>query len=116
MKNCASVRNSSPCAYSNYFEHCRILRKRRFWASSCFGLQPPWPRTTEPWDAHRSRADFVSKLGIVLEEADESVFWIELLTEGEIVAEARLEALHKEAQEIMTIFAASFHTARAKAK
>src|ERR1039457_4485728 len=48
----------------------------------------------------RSRAEFVAKLGIVLEEADETVFWLELLLEGGIVKSEKLDDLLKEAQEL----------------
>ncbi len=60
----------------------------------------------------RSRAEFISKLGVVVEEADETVFWLELLVETSIVQKARLEDLLKEANEILAIFAASHWTAR----
>jgi len=54
----------------------------------------------------RSRAEFVAKLGIVLEEADETVFWLELLQESGIVSAAKLEPLVREARELTAIFAA----------
>src|ERR1051326_5310865 len=60
----------------------------------------------------RSRADFISKLGIVVEEADESVFWIQLLIEAEILPEKRLRALRQEANELTAIFTAARTTAR----
>ena len=61
----------------------------------------------------RSKAEFVAKIGIVAEEADESVFWLELLmTENEIVAGHRLEPLLKEARELTAMFTASQNTAR----
>lgn len=60
----------------------------------------------------RSKAEFVAKIGIVAEEADESVFWLELMTENEIVAGPRLEPLLKEARELTAIFTASQNTAR----
>lgn len=59
----------------------------------------------------RSNAEFVSKLGIVLEEADESVYWLELLVESGVVPPAKLVPLLKEAQELVAIFAASRLTA-----
>jgi four helix bundle protein len=60
----------------------------------------------------RSRAEFISKMGIVVEEADETVFWLELLVETEIVNKTKLEGLLAEANEILAIFAASHWTAR----
>ena len=60
----------------------------------------------------RSRAEFIAKLGIVLEEADETVFWLELLLEGGIVKHEKLDALLKEAQELTSIFVTSLCTAK----
>ncbi|NUN68298.1 MAG: four helix bundle protein [Bacteroidetes bacterium] len=62
----------------------------------------------------RSRAEFVSKIGVVVEEADESVLWLELLNETGIVPSERTAALMKEANELLAIFAASYHTAKYK--
>jgi four helix bundle protein len=61
----------------------------------------------------RSNAEFVSKISTVVEEADETVFWLELLIEGEIVAKKDIEALLTEANELLAIFAASQRTAKA---
>ncbi|HMB83121.1 MAG TPA: four helix bundle protein [Terriglobales bacterium] len=55
----------------------------------------------------RSKAEFVSKMGIVVEEADEAVFWIECLIESEIVKPDLLADLLVEANELLAIFAAS---------
>jgi four helix bundle protein len=60
----------------------------------------------------RSRAEFIAKLGIALEEADETVFWLELLLEGGIVNHEKLDALLKEAQELTSIFVTSVCTAK----
>ena len=60
----------------------------------------------------RSRPDFIAKLGIVVEEADETVYWLELLGENGIVPQRRLEALLKEAHELTAIFTASLETSR----
>lgn len=62
----------------------------------------------------RSKAEFVAKLGIVAEEADETVFWLELLSDVGVVAAARIHALLQEANELLAIFAASQRTARTK--
>jgi hypothetical protein len=53
-------------------------------------------------------------MGVVVEEADESVFWLELLVDGEIVPKARLNGLIIEANELVSIFAASQKTARGR--
>ena len=60
----------------------------------------------------RSRAEFISRLGVVVEEADESRFWLELLAETGIVAQARLQDLLTEANELTAIFAATRRTTR----
>ncbi|SRR6266496_808210 len=58
----------------------------------------------------RSRAEFAAKLGIVLEEADETVFWLELIQEAAIFPEAKLRALVGEANELVSIFVSSVRT------
>jgi four helix bundle protein len=60
----------------------------------------------------RTKAEFVSKMGIVVEEADETVFWIECLIESEIVSASLLKDLLSEANELLRIFSASQRTAR----
>ena len=62
----------------------------------------------------RSSADFISKIGIVHEEADESIFWMELLVESDIVPEAKLADLIQEGKEIVAMVVSSLKTARAK--
>jgi len=59
----------------------------------------------------RSRAEFIAKLGTVIEEADECCFWMELIIEGELLPEEKVIALHKEANEITAIMTASRKTA-----
>jgi len=60
----------------------------------------------------RSRADFISKLGIVLEETDETVYWLEILAETGIVSAELLAPLAKECRELLAIFVASLNTAK----
>ncbi|PYV31553.1 MAG: four helix bundle protein [Acidobacteria bacterium] len=60
----------------------------------------------------RSKAEFVAKIGIVVEEIDETIFWIELMADTEIFKKARLKDLLTEANELLAIFAASQRTAR----
>ena len=60
----------------------------------------------------RSKAEFVAKVGIVVEESDETVFWLELLGDTGIVRPERMEALLGEANELLSIFAASQRTAK----
>lgn len=60
----------------------------------------------------KSPADFISKMGIVEEEADESLYWMELLIEAGIVKSEKLEALMKEVDELLAISVASINTAK----
>lgn len=60
----------------------------------------------------RSRAEFISKLSIVVEEADETVFWLELLSDTKVVPKGKLALLLKEANELLAICAASLRTAK----
>ncbi len=61
----------------------------------------------------RSRAEFVAKMGITVEEADETVFWLEILVETGLVLRLRMEKSLAEANELLAILAASQRTARA---
>ena len=60
----------------------------------------------------RSRADFISKMGIVEEEADESLYWLELLLKAKIVTQNQIQNLQSEANEILSMVVASIKTAR----
>jgi four helix bundle protein len=62
----------------------------------------------------KSTAHFLSKLGDVEEEADETLFWLELLGESGIVPTKRLSALKQEADELVAIIVASINTAKRK--
>ena len=62
----------------------------------------------------RSPADFIAKLGIVEEEADECLYWMELLIDSGLVPAARLESLRDEGNQILAIIIASIRTARAR--
>jgi four helix bundle protein len=55
----------------------------------------------------RSKAEFIAKLGIVEEEADESAFWMELIIEAELLKAQKVEALLGEAIELRKIMARS---------
>ena len=61
----------------------------------------------------RSRAEFCAKIGIVVEEVDETVLWLECLGDSGIVNAARLKDLVSEANALLAIFAVSHQTARA---
>jgi four helix bundle protein len=60
----------------------------------------------------RSKAEFISKMGTVVEEADETVFWLELLNETDVLRPERSVDLLKEANELLAIFGASLRTSK----
>jgi four helix bundle protein len=60
----------------------------------------------------RSKAEFIAKLGIVVEEADESAYWLELIIEGELLAANLVEPLLQEANELTAIMVASRKSAQ----
>jgi four helix bundle protein len=60
----------------------------------------------------RSKAEFIARISIVAEEADEAVLWPELLTESGIVAEEKACDLLAEAKELAAIFTASQQTSK----
>ncbi len=60
----------------------------------------------------RSHAEFVSKLGVVVEESDETVYWLELLAETQSVKPQRLDDIRNEAEQLTAIFTAAKETAR----
>jgi four helix bundle protein len=60
----------------------------------------------------RSRPEFLAKLAIVIEEADESAFWLELLVDAGLVSESKLRDLKSEANQLVAIFNASRSTAK----
>ncbi len=60
----------------------------------------------------RSRAEFIAKLGIVEEEADESAYWLELIIEGGLMPREKVTPLLQEAEELVAIMASSRKTAK----
>jgi four helix bundle protein len=60
----------------------------------------------------RSKAEFVAKIGTVVEEADESAFWLEIIIEGGLLKIDLVTPLRQEADELTAIFTASAHTAK----
>jgi four helix bundle protein len=60
----------------------------------------------------RSGADFISKISVVSEETDESLFWLELLADSELINFQTLKPLMNECEELLKIFSASLTTAK----
>ncbi len=62
----------------------------------------------------RSKKEFTSKIGIVVEEADETVFWLELLSSSGLIKPELLRELLAESRELTAIFTAAYATASSK--
>jgi len=60
----------------------------------------------------RSKAEFIAKSGVVVEEADETVFWLEMLLDSGMVRPEKLQNLLAEATQLVAIFTASRKTAK----
>ena len=60
----------------------------------------------------RSAAEFISKISVVAEEADETLFWIELLIEAGLITSTVLQSLMSECEELLKISSASLATAK----
>ncbi len=72
----------------------------------------PWQPTIEQFCRARSKAEFISKMSIVVEEADETLFWLDLLTDTGVVSKEKLSLVVVEANELLAICAASLRTAK----
>jgi four helix bundle protein len=59
----------------------------------------------------RSKAEFISKIGTVEEEADESALWMELIIEDKLLPDKKVRSLHTEASELVAIMASSYISA-----
>jgi four helix bundle protein len=60
----------------------------------------------------RSKAEFISKIGDCLKEADETAYWLELLVEENLVSQRKMSALLQEASELVAIFVTISKTSR----
>ena len=60
----------------------------------------------------RSKAEFIAKLGVVVEEADETLFWLDLLVDSDLVKLEAVKALRSECCELVRIFSSSLATAK----
>ena len=87
-------------------DECRILGKQILRSGTSIGAN------YRAACRARSRAEFVAKLGIVLEEADETTFWLELMQDAGIFPDQKLQGLVREANELVAIFVTSVRTAK----
>ena len=63
----------------------------------------------------RSRSESAAKLGTVVEEADETCFWLELVMDGDLLPQERVQPLYAEADDLTAIFTSSYRSAKNKA-
>jgi four helix bundle protein len=94
---------------------CSQTRKTPDWRTIADQLQDAATSSAANYRASgraRSRAEFVAKLGVVNEEADEAVYWLELMRDGNVGDRREVGLLLPEAKELRAIFAASYATAR----
>jgi four helix bundle protein len=87
-------------------EEARLIRNQLFRAGTSVGSN------YRAACRGRSHADFISKLGIVLEETDESFYWMELIVETQIMKQERLALLMDEANQLIAIWVTSLNTAK----
>ena len=64
----------------------------------------------------RAKAEFIAKLGVAVEEADESLYWLEMLVEANVIPPERAANLLDEADQLVAILVASSKTARTNSK
>jgi four helix bundle protein len=64
----------------------------------------------------RTRKDFINKLGVVIEESDESAFWLEVISEGNVLDPKLIAPLLQEANELVAMFTAARKTARRRSR
>src|SRR5437660_6097279 len=89
-------------ACSNSFRHCPGRRKPAFLASNyCSGTSVA--ANYRAVCRSRSGAEFVARIGVVVEEIDETVLWLELMIESGVLPLARLVPLQQEANELFAI-------------
>jgi len=84
--------------------------------TSLFGPGHPSLRTIEQYVARRSWSEFVAKLGVALEEADETQLWLELVTTAKLLPMKRVQSLLDEASELVAVLVASRKSASANLK
>ena len=117
MKKAWDLRSRTMCFAVGVFRFCRTLphtdeardvarQLRRCAASVAVNY-----RASRRGKSHR---DFTSKLGTVIEEADESLFWLEFLVQVELAPQAAVQSHLSEADELICVFTAAQKTARSR--
>jgi four helix bundle protein len=96
----------------SFIDRFRDPPMRRSWGSSFYGCGTSVAANYRASCRARSRAEFAARIGIVVEEADESGFWLEMLAEAGIIRMALLKELLEESKELTAIFTATQHIVR----
>src|SRR5262249_17070674 len=94
---------------------CRLLpetREGRLIGNQLFGAGTSVGANYRAACRGRSKADFVSKLAVTLEEADESVYWLEIISEGNLISQDKMKSLMNEGNQIVAILVSSINTAK----
>ncbi len=100
---------------TNVIRFCRLLPRTREAAEIATQLRRSAASTgANYWACSRGRStsEFISKIGIAIEESDETIFWFTLLVTTDIATEASVQELRGEANEIVAILTASQKTAK----
>jgi len=98
------------CGSLPHTDESRIIQRQLLRAGTAVGAN--YRAVCRP----RSGPDFIAKLGIVIEEADETLYWLDLIAEAGIATPKSVSGLHREAEELTRIFVTSRATARRNAQ
>ena len=98
------------CASLPHTEDASVIRRQLLRAGTAVGAN------YRAVCRSRSSADFIAQLGLVIEEADEAAYWLEILADARLVASGTMDALRREAEELTRIFVSSRATARRNAR
>lgn len=109
------LENRSARFARDVFGYCRAIRQKPGGHNVANQLEKAASSVAANYRASgrgRSPKEFVAKLGIVNEEADEAVYWLEFIRGTSLASGQELDRLEKESRELRAIFAASYATAR----
>jgi len=87
-------------------EECRVIGKQVLRSGTSIGANYREAR------AARSQDEFIAKLGDCHKETDETIYWLELLIEADLITESKLAPMLREANELKAIFITSLKTAK----
>ena len=100
--------------HQNVLQPAKVCASPECWGSRHFVPERAWLRTIAKHPAARSDAELVSKLGVVEQELDETLLWLELLVESGVVPETKMASLHTEGDELLRMTVAATKKAKAR--